>query len=81
MCPRVRVQGGWGAAFADGHAFCAIVHTAEPSAIDLEATSKMAPPQALATAFDAAAGLGVPQLLEPSDFDGGSSADERSVIL
>ena len=58
------------------------VHKAEPTAIDLEATSKMAPPEALQTAFDAAEQhLGVPQLLEASDFTSEHPVDAKSVIL
>ena len=58
------------------------MHEAEPSAIDLEETNKMEPQEALSTAFDAAEKhLGVPQLLETSDFLGEAPTDDKSVIL
>ena len=67
-----------GDAFADGQVFCRIVHDAVPEAIDLEATAKMAPEPALATAFEAATvHLGVPALLEPTDFTGPHQVGSR----
>ena len=50
----INMDGGWGKAFGDGQAFCAIVHEAEPEILDLEATKNMKPEDALQTAFDAA---------------------------
>ena len=64
----IDVSGGWGTAFADGTAFCSLVHAAEPRAIDLASTERMEPTERLQTAFDAAEEhLGVPKLLEPED--------------
>jgi hypothetical protein len=74
---------GWEDHFSDGHVFCNIIHKADPTAIDLEKTKHMEPEERLQTAFDAAhASLGVPKLLEPSDFRAGPRrVDKRSVVL
>ena len=70
-----------GGVFADGKAFCHIVHDAVPEALDLGETSRMAPTPALTTAFEAAAvHLGVPALLEPSDFAAAHHVRSRHIF-
>ena len=76
------LKGNWHDAFNDGQAFCSIVHDAVPAAFNHEDTKKMDAETALRTAFDAAeTHLGVPKLLEPSDFNPDHHADDKSVIL
>lgn len=53
----------------DGLAFCALVATHKPAALDLNKARSLARPQErLALAFEALAGVGVPSLLDPADF-------------
>ena len=57
------------ASWRDGLAFCALIATHKPAALDLaKARSFTQPSQRLAMAFEALAGLGVPSLLDPMDF-------------
>lgn len=79
---RAMATGGWSEAFADGQAFCYLVHDAEPAALNLDATRAMAPPAALEAAFAAAeSALDVPRLLEASDFEAGHPVDDKTIIL
>lgn len=71
----------WQDGFRDGLAFCSIIHTADPSLLDLERARAQAPVVRLETAFDVAyTALGVPKLLEPSDLIDHKAPDERSMM-
>lgn len=57
------------ASWRDGLAFCALIATNKPGALDLNKARSLAKAeQRLAMAFEALAGLGVPSLLDPADF-------------
>ena len=56
------------AALADGKVLCAVIHATNPSALDFNQTTRSGDPsQRLASAFAAAASLGVPALLDVDD--------------
>ena len=76
------LDGGWQKGFSDGCAFCALVHDSEPTAFDFEGSQRLAPAERLTRAFSAAEKLmGVPQLLDKSDFVSDGKIDEKSIIL
>jgi hypothetical protein len=76
------LDGGWQRGFSDGRAFCALVHDSEPTALDFEGSQRLAPAERLTRAFSAAEKLmGVPQLLDESDFVSDGKIDEKSIIL
>ena len=74
---------GWADNLRDGKVFCNIIASANPKALDLRKIATMASQQRLNVAFDAAEKhLGVPKLLEPSDFERtpGKQLDKKSVM-
>ncbi|KOO26882.1 alpha- sarcomeric (f-actin cross linking protein) [Chrysochromulina tobinii] len=76
------LDGGWQRGFSDGRAFCALVHDSAPTALDFEGSQRLAPAERLTRAFSAAEKLmGVPQLLDESDFVSDGKIDEKSIIL
>ena len=79
----VSLEGGWSSGFNDGLAFSAIAHDAMPAAMDMSAATRLAPDPALLTAVFMAADmhLGVPALLDASDFADDDHVDVKSVML
>jgi len=64
----------------DGLAFCALIHSYFPKALDFNACKTKAPKDRLAIAFDAAGNQGVPPLLDPEDVCDMNVPDRRSII-
>jgi len=78
--PRVNVQNFY-SSWEDGMAFAAIIHKHRPDLIDYDALLNEPRETVLQTAIDVAADkLGIPRLLEASDFDNISKSDEKSVM-
>lgn len=67
--------------FADGLAFNALLHNYDPSLVNYDLLDPTAQADNLRTAFSIAElKLGIPQLLDVTDFDGKYPTDEHSVI-
>ena len=67
--------------FADGLAFCALVHAHDPKALDFKSCDPGNALENLEKAFSAAEKLGVNRLLDPEDIAGQQEIDQKSVMM